>query len=43
MLWEQERHRALKEKRKPDMNLRPEPVREKKLMVPADVSRTNLI
>lgn len=43
MLWEQERHRALKEKRKPDMKLRPEPVKEKKLMVPADVSRTNLI
>ena len=43
LLWEQERQRALKEKRKPDMKLRPEPVREKKLMVPADVSRTQLI
>lgn len=43
ILWEQERQRAMKEKRKPDMKLRPEPVKEKKLMVPADVSRTNLI
>ena len=43
LLWEQERQRAMKEKRKPDMKLRPEPVREKMLMVPADVSRTQLI
>lgn len=43
LLWEQERARALKEKRKPEMKLRPEPVRKKTLMVPADVSRTNLI
>ena len=43
MVWEQERQRALKEKRKPDMALRPEPVRKKTLMVPADVSRTQLI
>ena len=43
LLWEQERQRALKEKRKPDMKLRPEPVRRKTLIVPADVSRTQLI
>ena len=43
ILWEQERQRALKEKRKPDMKLRPEPVRKKTLIVPADVSRTQLI
>lgn len=41
--WEQERQRALKEKRKPDMKLRPEPVRKKTLLVPADISRTQLI
>ncbi|MBQ8520461.1 MAG: DUF3987 domain-containing protein [Bacteroides sp.] len=43
LVWEQERQRALKEKRKPDMKLRPEPVRKKTLMIPADVSRTKLI
>ena len=43
ILWEQERQRALKEKRKPDMKLRPEPVRKKALILPADVSRTQLI
>ena len=43
LLWEQERARALKEKRKPDMNLRPEAPKKKTLIVPADVSRTNLI
>ena len=43
LLWEQERQRALKEKRQPDWNLRPEPVRKKILIVPADVSRTKLI
>lgn len=43
MLWEQERQRALKEHRKPDINLRPEPVKRRTLMVPADISRTQLI
>ena len=43
LLWEQERARALKEKRKPDLQLRPEQPKRKTLMVPADVSRTNLI
>ncbi len=43
MLWEQERQRAMKEKREPDMKLRPQPVMRRTLMVPADVSRTNLI
>ena len=43
ILWEQERQRALKEKRKPDMKLRPDPVRKKALILPADVSRTQLI
>ena len=43
ILWEQERQCALKDKRKPDMKLRPEPVRKKTLIVPADVSRTQLI
>jgi len=43
MLWEQERQLALKERRKPDMKLRPEPVRRKTLIVPADISRNQLI
>lgn len=43
LLWEQERQRAVKEKREPDMKLRPEPVVQKTLLVPADVSRTRLI
>lgn len=43
LLWEQERQRAHKERREPDMKLRPEPVVRKTLLVPADVSRTNLI
>jgi len=43
MMWEQERQRAMKEKREPDMKLRPEPVMRRTLMVPADTSRTNLI
>ena len=43
ILWEQERQRAMKEKREPDMKLRPEPVVRKTLLVPADVSRTQLI
>lgn len=42
-LWNQEMHTAMKEKRKPDMQLRPEPVQRKTLIVPADVSRTQLI
>ena len=43
LLWEQERQRANKERREPDMKLRPEPVVRKTLVVPADVSRTQLI
>ena len=43
LVWEQERQRALKEKRKPDFLLQPEPVRKRTLMIPADVSRTKLI
>lgn len=43
LLWEQERQRANKERREPDMKLRPEPVLRKTLMVAADVSRTRLI
>lgn len=43
LLWEQERQRAMKEKREPDMKLRPDPVVQKTLLVPADVSRTRLI
>lgn len=42
-LWNQEMHTAMKQKRKPDMKLRPEPVLRKTLIVPADVSRTQLI
>lgn len=43
ILWEQERQRANKEHREPDMKLRPEPVVRKTLVVTADVSRTRLI
>ena len=43
ILWNQECLRANKERREPDMKLRPEPVVRKTLMVPADVSRTQLI
>ena len=43
LAWEHERQRAVKEKRRPDMKLRPEPVPPRKLIVPADVSRTRLI
>ena len=43
LLWEQETQRARKEGRKPDMKLRPEPFHRKTLMVPADVSRSQLI
>lgn len=43
ILWEQERSRAAKEHRKPDMNLKPEPMKQRTLMVPADTSRTRLI
>ena len=43
ILWEQERTRALKEHRKPDMKLKPEPVKLRTLVVPADISRTRLI
>ena len=43
LVWEQEMQRARKEGRKPDMKLRPEPVLRKTLMVPADVSRNQLI
>lgn len=43
ILWEQERQRANKERREPDMKLRPEPIVRKTLVVPADVSRTQLI
>ena len=42
-LWERERQTALKEKRNPDMKLRPEPLRRRTLLVPADISRTQLI
>ena len=42
-VWEEERKRALKEKRNPDEKLRPEPVRRKVLIIPADTSRTQLI
>lgn len=42
-VWEEERKRALKEKRSPDPKLRPEPVRVKVLIIPADISRTHLI
>ena len=43
ILWEQERSRASKEHRKPDMKLKPEPVKQRTLIVPADTSRTRLI
>ena len=43
ILWEQERTRAMKEHRKPDMKLKPEPVKQRTLVVPADTSRTRLI
>ena len=43
LLWEQEMQRSRKEGRKPDIKLRPEPVYRKTLMVPADVSRSQLI
>ena len=43
ILWEQEMQRARKEGRKPDMKLRPEPFHRKTLMLPADVSRSQLI
>ena len=43
ILWEQELQRARKEGRKPDMKLRPEPFHRKTLMLPADVSRSQLI
>lgn len=43
LLWEQECRRAVKERRKPDLKFRPEPVVRRTLMVPADVSRTQLI
>lgn len=41
--WEQERARALKEKRSPDIKQRPEPVLRETLWVPADTSRSQLI
>ena len=41
--WEIEHARAFKEKRKPDMEKRPEPVLRETLIVPADVSRTQFI
>lgn len=41
--WEEERQKALKEKRSVDIQLKPEPVHCKELLVPADVSRTQLI
>ena len=43
LVWEQEMQRSRKEGRKPDMKLRPDPVHRKTLMVPADVSRSQLI
>ena len=43
LIWEQEMQRSRKEGRKPDMKLRPEPVHRRTLMVPADVSRSQLI
>lgn len=42
-VWEQERSRALKEKRSPDQKQRPEPVLRETLWVPADTSRSQLI
>lgn len=41
--WEMEHAKALKEKRKPDLDKRPEPVLREMLIVPADVSRTQFI
>lgn len=42
-VWEQERHCAMKEKRKPDLNLRPEQPSLQSLIIPADTSRPRLI
>ena len=41
--WEMEHALAFKEKRKPDMNKRPEPFLRETLLVPADVSRVQFI
>ena len=41
--WEIEHSQAFKEKRKPDMGKRPEPVLRETLIVPADISRTQFI
>ena len=41
--WEIEHALAFKEKRKPNLDLRPEPVLRESLFVPADVSRTQFI
>ena len=43
LLWDRERQQAMKEKRNPNIDLRPEPVKRRTLMVPADVSRTQLV
>ena len=42
-VWEMEHAQAFKEKRKPNLDLRPEPVLRESLIVPADVSRTQFI
>ena len=41
--WELEHAQAFKEKRKPDMSKRPDPILRETLIVPADVSRTQFI
>lgn len=41
--WEQERAKALKEKRTPDAKLKPDPVMRETLIIPADTSRSQLI
>ena len=41
--WEVEHAKAFKEKRKPDLDKRPEPILRETLLVPADVSRVQFI
>ena len=43
MEWEMEHAKALKEKRKANLDMKPEPVMRETLIVPADVSRSQLI
>lgn len=43
LAWEVEHNNALREKRKPDLDSRPEPPLRKTLAVPADMSRSQLI